>query len=317
MSVVRRGLKIAGVVAAAGYIAKKYIAPLMNADHAVEREEAPDAFLFPNFFMNAQKLWIYTQRWKVANAVGAVFLCHGLGEHVGRYEHVARALNAKGYSVYGMDHQGHGQSDGDRAYSKEFSHMVDDFIKFVESVDVCGLPRFLLGHSMGGCLAVHITAAAPDLFKAVVFSAPAVYADPATVAPAKIALARVAARVFPKALDAPLAASGISSVAQVVTRYQSDPLVYTGGLKLRFALNLLAHMQAAPAVAKKIVLPALVVHGEADPICLPIGSTLLLEALSSQDKSIKMYAGLRHEIFNETKANECINDVVTWIADRT
>lgn len=78
-----------------------------------------DPSLFPQYFVS-QGLWLYHRQWIVAKPRAIVFLCHGFAEHSGRYEHVARRLNAEGFSVYSLDHQGHGQSEGDRAYVEKF-----------------------------------------------------------------------------------------------------------------------------------------------------------------------------------------------------
>ena len=43
-----------------------------------------------------------------------VLIAHGLGEHAGRYGHVAERLVADGAAVYAPDHHGHGRSDGEK-----------------------------------------------------------------------------------------------------------------------------------------------------------------------------------------------------------
>lgn len=88
---------------------------------------------------------------------GVVIICHGLGEHIQRYEYFAKELNVAGFAVYGIDHQGHGMSDGDRCYVKDFNDYVDDVLLFSERIRLeynnqnCKL--FLFGHSMGGLIA--------------------------------------------------------------------------------------------------------------------------------------------------------------------
>ena len=72
----------------------------------------PKSHLFPNYWANREGLWIYTRRWEVNASKGLVFLCHGFGEHINRYVALANRLTQAGYSVYGMDHQGHGLSQG-------------------------------------------------------------------------------------------------------------------------------------------------------------------------------------------------------------
>ena len=118
-----------------------------------------DASLFPQLFPSASVpgLSLYRRRWLVARPRLVVFVVHGFGEHSGRYEVLAAQLNALGASVYALDHQGHGQSGGDRAYVQSFDHYTLDVLSFVErtqnELSAEGseqLPCFLYGHSMGG-----------------------------------------------------------------------------------------------------------------------------------------------------------------------
>lgn len=106
--------------------------------------------LYGQFVVNQQGLWLYTHTWRVANAKAVVFLVHGFGEHVHRYEHVAAFYNSKGYTVVAMDHQGHGQSQGRRAYVESFQHYANDTITvikhFQQQQEFKNLPAFIFGH---------------------------------------------------------------------------------------------------------------------------------------------------------------------------
>jgi len=111
--------------------------------------------------MNKDGLYIYIRKWVVKNPRAVVFISHGYGEHIGRYEHIATALNEYGYSVFGIDHQGNGQSEGDGGFVSSFSDYTSDFIEFVRFIQQKYLlnyqmPSFLLGHSMGGVIAIQV-----------------------------------------------------------------------------------------------------------------------------------------------------------------
>ena len=136
---------------------------------ASERVSKPTG-AFSSYMVNDTDLWLFTKKWipKSSNNIvkGIIFLVHGIGEHIGRYEHVAKRMNENGYLVFGMDHQGHGRSEGDRLFVKSFEHVSDDYLQYIvtvlrsseKMVTVEGgvrdhvvlntLPRYILGHSV-------------------------------------------------------------------------------------------------------------------------------------------------------------------------
>jgi alpha-beta hydrolase superfamily lysophospholipase len=141
--------------------------------HALSRSQQdapviPLSSQFPSFIPSAStSIWLYTRAWRVPPSVerGRVFIVHAHREHVGRYEGLAQRLNAAGYSVFGLDHQGHGQSGGARGYVESFRHYIQDYMEFMsltmvrEGVGSGGgadTPVFLLGHSMGATIALQI-----------------------------------------------------------------------------------------------------------------------------------------------------------------
>jgi alpha-beta hydrolase superfamily lysophospholipase len=114
------------------------------------------------YFLNKDGLYIHFRRWIPQGNIhplppkGIVVLVHGLGEHCARYDHVARALNALGFVVYGLDHQGHGRSEGDRLHLNTFQDYVDDVMGLVSIAKsenpLIAKKTYILGHSMGGKL---------------------------------------------------------------------------------------------------------------------------------------------------------------------
>jgi alpha-beta hydrolase superfamily lysophospholipase len=94
--------------------------------------------------------------WRCPDPARTVVLAHGYGEHIGRYEHVADALVRRGAAVYGPDHLGHGRSDGERVLITKFERLVDDVHRVVGLAreDHPALPIVLVGHSMGGLVAI-------------------------------------------------------------------------------------------------------------------------------------------------------------------
>lgn len=320
MDILKKNQNIIKVAAATAAIYAAFkIYPLTQSAHCIlqeRREPRPiDSSIYPQYFANKQGLWMYTRSWVVKQPKAAIFICHGLGEHIGRYEHVARFFNAHGYSVYGMDHQGHGQSDGDRGYTDNFQHFVDDYAQFVSTVD-SSVPRFLYGHSMGGLISTMLSIQHHSLWAGVIISAPALIPDPEIATPFKMALVKKLSALLPKVTLDALDSAGMTANQTVVERYSRDRLNYAGGLPIRLVYCLLDAMGKATADVHKITVPLFCIHGEIDPICSVEGTHLLHSKASSADKSVKIYPGLLHEPHNEGIHLDVLGDIVAWIQGR-
>lgn len=275
---------------------------------------APDPKMFPNFFFSQSGLWIYVRHWKVANPIGHVFLCHGLGEHIGRYEIIAEALNDQGYAVHGMDHQGHGQSEGDRCYFPSFESLIVDYLQFVASVPCGDLPCFLVGHSMGGLVSIFVAARSVEKWRGVVLSGPALKNPENT--PTVLALANFVVTHLPRFSVHGLAAEGLCAAKQVIHRYVADPLVHHGRLSLRVVVEMFNHYAIALEEAPKTKWPPMfILQGQEDQVCLAEGAQTFYETLNCSDKDYRCYPDLRHELFNAH--GEVLEDAINWIKQRT
>jgi predicted dienelactone hydrolase len=157
---------IGGAVAAAGLLLKvgSSLAELANGQHSIlsrrqkkgsNRPMVSCEAMAPNTFVNKDRLRIYFRAWLPQSSppLGLVIIAHGFGEHIGRYEHIAGALTRAGFVVYGLDHQGHGRSEGDRAFVVRFSDYADDVLQLTELAQsrhpALARRTFLLGASSG------------------------------------------------------------------------------------------------------------------------------------------------------------------------
>ncbi|SKB84223.1 alpha/beta hydrolase [Sphingopyxis flava] len=252
--------------------------------------------------------------WLPAEAPKAVvLLAHGYAEHAGRYAHVAERLTDAGYAIYAVDHWGHGKSDGTRGFVPRFSAFIDGMAELLTLVEVQhgGTPRLLLGHSMGGLIATLFLIERQDAFVAAALSGPAIVpaAPPSRMT---IYLSRFLSRFFPRLGVLALDAEGVSRDPDVVAAYRADPLVYKGKIGARLGKEFMDAMAAAQADAEKITLPILLQHGDADTLTAPSGSRYLFEHVSSADKTLKIYPGLFHEIYNEPERGEVLDDLIGW-----
>lgn len=180
-------------------------------------------------------------------AAGVLLICHGLGEHSARYGSVVDALAPDGWAVYGLDHRGHGRSGGRRTHVDRYADLLDDFETFRRHVAARheGVAVFLLGHSLGGQIALAYALDHPDALGGLVLSAPtlASAAVPKAAVPVLRLLARIAPTLRPTGIDD----TKISKDPAVVADYRADPLVHHGNPTLGLASALYAQFEVLPS----------------------------------------------------------------------
>jgi acylglycerol lipase len=246
---------------------------------------------------------------------GTLVISHGLGEYGRRYDHVADRLCALGLVVAVPDHRGHGRSGGPRAGLKRFSDYTDDLHRVFGVVRLPDRPAFLLGHSMGGTVALDYALKHPDTLSGLILSAAAV--QPGDDQPkAALAIAKLLGKFLPSLPTAKLDSTGISRDPRVVAAYDADPQVFHGKVPAGLAGGMLGVMDSFPARLPEMAMPLLVLHGSADKMTSPAGSDLVMERAGSTDKTQRVYDGLYHEIFNEPERDLVLDDVVDWLTTR-
>ena len=257
------------------------------------------------------------RHWPVEDARATILLVHGLGEHSGRYQHVAEAFNARGFAVLAPDHVGHGESPGHRVFVETF----DDYLVGVRETRAViaqqypTLPCFILGHSMGGLITGQILISDQAQYRGALLSGPA-FAAEAPPSALVMWIGRMLAKFAPKAGMIALDASGVSRDPKVVADYNADPLVNHGKITAALGVAIFDAMERVMAQAQTINLPLLIMHGDADTLAAPRGSTQFADAVRSQDLTIKLLPGLYHEIFNEPEGPEMIAAFADWTEAR-
>jgi alpha-beta hydrolase superfamily lysophospholipase len=251
------------------------------------------------------------------DAASVVVISHGVAEHGGRYAHVAAVLAEHGHAVYALDHQGHGRSDGHRALIDRLDTAVADLSAFVafarghhESA-----PAVLLGHSLGGAVALAYVLDHQSEIDALVLSAPLAALESASPVTRAIAaaLSIAAPRVGVHAIDA----SAISRDPEVVQRYRDDPLVFDGKVPARTLAELAAGIRRFGERLPELRLPILLLHGDADSLVPLSASRLVHERAGSADKELRVYPGLYHEVLNEPEWPDVASDLLGWLDART
>ena len=268
-------------------------------------------------FAGAGGVEIFWRAWlPTRDPTAVVAIAHGAGEHSGRYAHVADRITDEGYAVYALDHRGHGRSQGSRALIDRMGNAVADLDKLIVfgTRRHPGAPVFLLGHSMGGTVAVSYALTHQDRLSGLILSGPLAAIDPVS-APTRLAataLSRLAPRVPAVAVDSSL----VSRDPAVVEDYRHDPLVHHGKLPVRTVAELAAAIAAFPDRVGAIRVPTLILYGTEDGLCPPRGSEMLARRIGSTEITARSYAGLYHEILNEPEREQVLDDICSWLAAR-
>ena len=242
-----------------------------------------------------------TSKRPAGDVVGTVLIVHGLAEHRGRYPYVQQTLAEAGYASHAIDLRGHGEADG-------FPGKVGSPDEFIDDVEAgVGLARengpfFIVAHSMGTLPTLaYLGERSQDGIAGVVLSA-------CPIAPGQATLDSLADP------DAPgIPPETVSRDPEIVRAYAEDPLVFNANVPPECTAAVMLVSQRGYLAAPQISVPALLVHGGSDPIAEAAGSKELHDALGSADKTLKIYDGLYHEVFNEPEKDQVLADVVAWL----
>jgi alpha-beta hydrolase superfamily lysophospholipase len=272
--------------------------------------------MIPKQLSSADSLKLQVYDWPLENPKAAILLIHGIGEHMGRYKHVGEALNAAGYAVAGLDHRGHGRSEGQpRAHVLDMDTYVDDLELLWEKIkaEYPGKPWFVLGHSMGGLIATRFALRHQTEMRGLILSGPALAIHKVTPAPI-IQLGKWIAQAAPGLLLVPqIGSKHLTHDPAVNQAYDDDPLNYHGRIRAGMADAFLKGEADVLQRAATLTLPLLLLHGEQDRVVAPIASRLLYEKVGSADKTLKTYPNLKHEIFNDLEKEQVLSEVVAWL----
>uniref|UniRef100_A0A6U2GTU9 Serine aminopeptidase S33 domain-containing protein n=1 Tax=Hemiselmis andersenii TaxID=464988 RepID=A0A6U2GTU9_HEMAN len=276
---------------------------------------------------NSRGIKLAWREWTLAHGQpkGAVFVVHGVAEHSGRYDKIATFLNTKGYEVFALDHQGHGESEGERAHVERFSDYVQDLEQFIREMDtyrpaIANVPRFIMGHSMGGLIAAH-TALRPAFNELCIRGVIILSARLASPSGASSMALSMKSSFSPKStmnyvnttLSNPMTHNDASDAA-----YKADPLVYHGALRARFTSEVLSAMDAAMSKARSFDVPVLVMHGTENAINKLEASKGWFAQAGSADKTFVPIPGAYHELHNEADPYGSMfkDELIKWMAAR-
>ena len=264
-------------------------------------------------------LCVYWRCWQPSDDIRAVVvLSHGMGEHCGRYEHVAEHFCNHGFMLYAFDHRGHGRSPGKRGDVESYGVLLSgvDIVLHMARQENPGKKLFLYGHSFGGQIALNYALRHGQQLSGVI-STDAWLRLPFTPPAWKTNLARVLNVLYPSlTLSNELDVTALSRDKSVVDAYTRDPLVHDrisvrmyseGAIAARYALTHAEYLQV----------PVLLMHGKGDRITAADGTVEFFDHVGATDRTLKLYDGLFHEIHNEPEKATVLNDMTDWLSKRS
>lgn len=262
-------------------------------------------------------LKLYAQGWlPEAQPKAVVCLVHGLGEHSGRYAHLAEYLNQAGFAMLSFDLRGHGRSGGKRGHTPSFEAFMQDMDLLLAEAQnrYPEHPCFLYGHSLGGILVLNYGLRRQPSLAGVVATSPGLRTALEQQA-AKVRLAKILGVLLPElSMPTGLDASGLSHDPEVKKRYLEDPLVH-GVATLNMAKTTLAAIQWAFEHAHEWRLPLLLMHGSQDPIAFLRGSQEFAEKAGDR-ATLKVWEGMYHETHNEVDKDQVFAYLLGWLESR-
>jgi acylglycerol lipase len=256
---------------------------------------------------------LLVRRWPVVGRPwAAALLVHGLAEHSGRYERTGDGLAGVGVDVTAIDLRGNGGSGGPRAHLERWSDYLDDVEVGLAAVRASAgnVPVVLLGHSLGGLVALDYATSgrpAPDLL---VLASPAL---DSTIPGWKRTLARALSRIAPTMrIRNDLTGDQLSADPSVGEHYFADPLVERA-TTARLAAESFAAQARVVGRLGALTIPTVVFHGTADTI-VPVAASEPLATIPGVRR--RVYPGLRHETMNEPTGPAVVADVVAWLREQ-
>ena len=263
---------------------------------------------------------LFVQDWLVDNPRAEIVLTHGIGEHSDNYEHLIKALNDAGYSVFAHDLRGHGRSGGVRVFTPSIGHIMQDVDLVVKRAQTFapGKKLFVYGHSMGGNITLNFALRHPQGLSGVIATGPWLKLPQEPPAPLVLA-GRVLNKLSPTyRFVRPGDDNLLSRDAEMVARRGKDPM-RSEGITARQFVELSGSAKWALEHASELQMPILLAHGAADQITSPEGTKQFFADVKAADKTLKLYPNCRHELHNEILPDRDIflQDVVAWLNART
>lgn len=274
--------------------------------------------LVENYFSTPDGVRLFQRRWDAEDSRADLVLLHGYGDHSWRYDELARYFASRGITVHSFDQRWHGRSDGKRGRITRFDQLQDDLDVYLDHIkgDLRHTPPFFMGHSMGGLLLARYAETRKPATHGLIFSSPFLQFSP-DIPAWLIAISGFLGTYtpwMPVSRGDNMQLSRDPKIQEIADKdeYGLNGFVYakTG---LEFAI---AHKAAADAYGE-ITSPALVMYGTGDSVVSPAGGQALYDGCASADRTLKVFEGGYHELFNDLEKQVFFETAADWILART
>jgi lysophospholipase len=268
------------------------------------------------YFPSKDGTQLYMASMVPAGAKAAVLVLHGYSDHALRYRNVMDALSQAGFAAHALDYRGHGRASGKRGFVANFADYTDDLTAALNRIRAASgtMPLFIIAHSHGALVAATLLASpsAPKDVAGLVLSSP--YFRLRIVPTAfQLFQAKWVGKVLPSlAIKSPLTSDMLTHDKAFVAETDKDPLKHNI-VTPRWFTESNAAQEALFRNASRFTLPLLVMPGGDDPVADPSGAKQFVESAGSKDKTLTVYPGMFHEIFNEVEKEKPIAEAVAWI----
>jgi alpha-beta hydrolase superfamily lysophospholipase len=266
----------------------------------------------------ADGLMLRGRWWRRAEPRGVISIAHGFAEHGGTYRYVAEWLGpALDLDVIAVDFRGHGRSPGRRGFVRRYEDLVDDLACALEwaGKQQSDIPRFLLGHSNGGQVALRLALQRRAPVQGLIISNPALrIAMP--IPPYKLKLGKWLLRHAPWiTLRGDTRVERLTRDPEIQRAHRADPLRHR-----RMSAPLFFGMVEGGAMlmarAGDIRAPIVLLVGGQDPVTDPVAAREFYDRLRSEDKTLLLYPKMLHEPLNELGRDQVLDDLARWIEPR-
>ncbi len=255
----------------------------------------------------------YQTWWSAPPARGIVVMVHGLGGHSGLFQNVVEALAPAGFHLYALDLRGNGRSPGRRGYINSWSEFRGDVGAFLDFIHQSqpDLPKFILGHSVGGAVVLDYVLHHPAGIQGTIISNPTLGA--VGISPLRFTIARLLSQIWPTfSLSTGVAGDTGARDPEICAAYAADPLRHARG-SARLATEYIVTADWIQTHAADLQVPLLMLQGGADRVSLPAGSRRFFNQVTFPDKTWREYPESYHEIYDDRDRQIVLADLNNWL----